>query len=206
MKQICFDDFDFYIIHIKKYQNRYDHLKNEFKKLDIDIDTSNRIHFIEGIIPDVKNKYKTIGRHGASIGHFKAMQQSLDNINPYCFILEDDVMFLDNFISNINLTLYNVTKNKEKYDILQFRTPRIPCNNIHCTIIDNYIKGHCRFVPVECIYLTKTARYNIVNNKDWFFNGRVIDLWYTRNLRCIKTTENYTWQAENLGSIVKQNR
>lgn len=203
MKNISFNDFDFYIVHIQSSHDRYEHLKNEFHKLDIDINSSNRIHFVDGIIPDIKAKYKTRGKYGASLGHFNAMRQSLDNINPYCFICEDDVCFLDGAIEGINLTLDNLCKNREKYDIVQFRTPRFPCNTSRCAIVDNYIKGICRLVPIECCYLTKTARYNIVNNKEWFFNGRVVDLWYQRNLKCIKTIENYTYQNNTLRSIVR---
>jgi hypothetical protein len=202
MKPICFSDFDFYIIHIKG-SNRYQNLYNEFQKVQINIENNSKIHFIDGIIPDTRYNYKRKGVYGVALGHFNAIQKSLENNNPYSFIIEDDVMFLDNCIENINLTFSNLYKNKEDYDIVQFRTPKFPCNNIDCKIIDNYIIGHCRFVPAEFIYLTKSIREKIVNNKEWFLSGAPIDVWYTNTLKCIKTIDNYTWQNGCLGSIKK---
>lgn len=201
MKQILFDDIDFYIIHIKQYQNRYEHLKNEFKKLNIDIENNNKINWVDGIVPESRFNYRNNGTYGVALGHLSAIEQSIKNNSTYCLIVEDDVIFLDNFIENFNLTFRNLTKNQENYDIVQFRTPRFPCNNIDCKIIDNYITGHCRFVPTECIFLTNEIRQKISNNKKWFLNGRAIDLWYTRNLRCIKTLSNYTLQNTSFGSI-----
>lgn len=201
MKNLLFDDFDFYIIHTKNYRERYDHLKTEFQKLNIDIEKNKRIHFIDGIIPDTQLHYKRKGRYGICLSHFSAIKQSLTNDNPYVLILEDDVVFLDNFIDNFNLTFYNLNKNDENYDIVQFRTPRYPCNGIHCKLIDNYITGHCRFVPTECIYLTEQIRQKIAGSPEWFFTGPAIDVWYTKNLRCIKTITNYTSQNKALASI-----
>lgn len=206
MSCLTFDQFDFYIIHVKKHTERYDHLKTEFKKINIDINNNDRVHFVEGVIPNERHKYRRRGFYGTSLGHYTVIQASLASNNPYSFIIEDDVIFLDNFIDNVNLTFSNLYKNQESYDIVQFRTPTRRCRPPHCIIKDNYISGHCKFVTTECVYLTKEIKHKILSNdKDWFFNGEPIDVWYSHNLRCIKTINNYTWQCD-LGSIARSNR
>lgn len=202
MGLIQFDQFHFFIIHIRGSDNRFNSLKEEFNKIDIDITNNDRVHFVDGVIPDTRHKYKRRGYYGTSLGHYKAIQESI--IYDHVFIIEDDVQFLDNLIFNINLTFLNLYKNDEQYDIVQFRAPRYPCDNVKCKIKDNYITGYCRFVPAEFYYLTKNIREKIMNNKEWFLNGKAVDVWYTQNLNSIKTLENYTWQKP-LGSIARSN-
>lgn len=204
MNLLQFDQFDFYIIHCKQSLERYNHLKNEFKKINIDIENNNKIYFCESTIPIEKGKYKKRGSYGTALGHIKAMRQSLENTNPYCFIVEDDVIFLDNFIHNINITLLNLYKNQEYYDILQFRRPKRFYKRAKYIIKDNYIMGNCRFVPTELFYLTKEIRQKIINNTDWFLDGSPVDVWYNSHLRCVKTIDNYTWQG-SMPSLVRFN-
>lgn len=122
-----FDDLDCYVIHYTKANNRKEHIQSQLKNLKIenkfkwieshDKEDVSYIQYTEnfgskipqfnlrtppsmkGIVEDFFIKPSEVS---CALKHKQALIEFTNTKNPYFFVIEDDVIFADNFVNKLN--------------------------------------------------------------------------------------------------------
>lgn len=124
----------FYVINLDERRDRYDECLKEFEKHGL-----KNVKRLSAIKPKLKEieKYKFLKRNkftskkrdddnyftaacGCKLSHYYIFKKALkeDSKKRYICILEDDVVFKDNFIENLSKSLRFIEKTKTEFDIL----------------------------------------------------------------------------------------
>ena len=114
-----------YIIHYKPLTERKEYLETYFKNNNIKNYEFRSLYQRENLTEDIKRKYfKLDNLNNAqiciTIEHIETYRE-IDNIsnndNDWYLILEDDAIFNNNFLENINIYLNNIPEDAEYLDI-----------------------------------------------------------------------------------------
>jgi glycosyl transferase family 25 len=114
------DNFEIVYINLEKRPEKKDKIENEFKKNNII--NYKRFDAIDGNKFDEIPKLKisicqdtniSKGQYGCYLSHKKCYENFLESNKDFLLVLEDDVCFLDNFISG----LHKISEISEKIDI-----------------------------------------------------------------------------------------
>lgn len=129
-----------YIVNLKRREDKKNHMENEFVKLQSKNINLNHVFFeaVDGNDPQLSSKFKfkipnwfdpmsgkvmTNGEVGCALSHYSIWQEIIkevenNNLNSDCkvLIVEDDVIFLDNFLTK--LEEYTTKETKLMYDML----------------------------------------------------------------------------------------
>lgn len=191
-------DYYFYCPHLKDRTDRYDLLMKEFQKIKIK-DDKIRIQFRDREEYKEDHGFSTFGRYCATKAHFDIIKTTVQDNCEKCFIIEDDVIFKDGFVDNVTKLMNTIEEEKTPYEGVFFKRPRkrLKPNNFK----NGYIIGKTRFVTAECYILTFETRTKIANNMEWFMNGRVIDIWYSKNINSIKSLEDFVRQNKTKSDV-----
>lgn len=92
-----------FIINLSTRQDRYEHVVNEFKKIDIEPNRFNAVQTKDGAI-------------GCTISHIKCLELAIENDYEQIFICEDDITFLD--VYTLKRSLERFEQNEKNWDVL----------------------------------------------------------------------------------------
>lgn len=95
--------YKIYYINLEHRTDRKKHILNELKKINININSIQRISAIK----------KTIGSYGCMLSHIKTLEKALNDDVEYAIILEDDFVFkkpinIENLIDNLKNIKWDV--------------------------------------------------------------------------------------------------
>jgi len=94
---------DNYVINLEKRKDRLQHVKNEFKKLNIPLNRFNAIKHEKGYI-------------GCTLSHIKCLELAIERGLKYIFICEDDITFTKPEVFKKALCTFN--KKVKDWDVL----------------------------------------------------------------------------------------
>ena len=83
-----------YCINLDKRTDKYEDCKKEFEKLNIDV---TRISAVDGRAITVPNTRWSPGNYGLVLTNLQIYKDAIENNYDSILVLEDDVMFIDNF-------------------------------------------------------------------------------------------------------------
>jgi len=114
------DKFEIVYINLEKRPEKKEKMENEFKKKNIinykrfdAIDGYKLIEIPKLKLPMCSNVNINKGQYGCYLSHKKCYENFLESNKDFLLVLEDDVCFLDNFISG----LHKISEISEKIDI-----------------------------------------------------------------------------------------
>lgn len=92
-----------FVINLSTRKDRYDHVIDEFKKIDITPRRFDAIKTRDGAV-------------GCTMSHIKCLELAIEQDNDFIFICEDDITFTESYILTRNIKRFN--DNVKDWDIL----------------------------------------------------------------------------------------
>jgi len=148
--------FKIYCINLYEREDRYNFVKNEFKKYNLDV------HFIRNF------KHKLGGRYGCFKSHIQCLKDAKKNNLDTCLIFEDDIKLTSNCNKIIENCL-NFIKKQKNVDIIY-------AHNVSNLYIEKYYSnniyyGKSFFTP--SIFLTKKSIEKILKKHKKYINKNI---------------------------------
>lgn len=138
--------YKIYCINLFEREDRYIHMKNEFKKYKLDV------CFIRN------NKHKLGGRYGCFSSHIQCIKDAKKNNLDFCLIFEDDVKLLDG-CNKIIKECFDYIKKQKNAEILYCSCKPMYLSEL---CINNIYKG--KSMGANTIFLTKLGMNKILKN------------------------------------------